>query len=217
MEIDKTYFDENYFTKGGDRGWYNQWAFALDNPFHKKWAEFCVQVLGIEKGARVLDIGCARGNVPLWLDKMGYQANGLDISEWAVKNAHLDHGAIQRGDISLTDEIPFEKGTFDYIISRETLEHIPPEKVSHAVNNIYNLTRVGGNILLAIATNRGDKETKKQGSDNADPSHVCIRTPYWWANKFDAVGFEIDYEKILQTQSLPDPLKFDWDFVIGVK
>lgn len=218
MKIDKNYYDKDYFCTGGVKGWYDESAFSIKNLWHKQLVEFYIEIFSHSRikpeGKMILDIGCALGNVPYWFNQLGYSAFGLDLSDWAVANCHLP-GKIFQGDIC--EDFPFEEA-FDYIVTRETLEHIYEEKIDKAVKNIFSLMKESGLGLIAAANNRVDKEIKKQrDSVNADPSHVTIKPLYWWLEKFRTVGFKIDYDTTLFAGSLDWSQKYDWDLLVITK
>ena len=87
--FDSTYYDESYFTKEGCKGWYDEHAFKLTQIFHKNWAEFVIYNLKIKANDNLLDIGCARANAVYWWTQRLINAYGVDISKWAIKNAHI--------------------------------------------------------------------------------------------------------------------------------
>jgi len=214
--FDSDFYNQDYFEKAGHYGWYDKTAFALEQPFHKKWAELIAHGLNIPQKATLLDIGCARGNAVYWWQQMGIYAFGVDISQWAIEHAHTNSCIcldITRG----FNGFLFNYTRFDYAVCRETIEHIPEQKVSFVLSEIHKILNPEGIFLLSPATNRGGKEDKKRESWKVDPSHVTIKTPYWWTTKLERAGFQIDFRKTYKLSSEDMPLLNTWDLIVAVK
>lgn len=69
---------------------------------------------------KVLEIGCGLGSLLGYLNKDGCQAEGIDISEYAVKVCR-DKGL--KTQVANAEELPFEDNSFDYVVSAHILEH----------------------------------------------------------------------------------------------
>jgi SAM-dependent methyltransferase len=103
-------------------------------------------------GARnALDIGCATGFVVEVLRELGVDAQGCDVSRFAVQSAAP--GA--KGHIRLADlmtGLPWPSRTFDIVSVLETLEHLPPDQVSQAIAEV---ARVCGGFVYATIPSFG--------------------------------------------------------------
>ena len=209
------YYDERYFTLGGCKGWYDQSAFAKDNQFHKARATDVVEVLPLAPKSSVLDVGTARGNLPMWLTEFGMEGFGTDVSRWAVRKSHLDPDHVQWSDMRQEGERPFGGKQFHAITSREVLEHIDDEHVDAFLSNLFELTVPGGYSMHWIATDRNAKEQKKQAdAKNYDQSHVCIVGPDWWVDRFEKAGFELSANLTVKAMHRPDAVRYDWDCIV---
>lgn len=76
-------------------------------------------------GKRALDFGCGTGRSTRFLQKLGFQTIGIDISEDMIEKAREidpegDYRLIEEGDFS-----QFERGAFDLILSAFPFDNIP--------------------------------------------------------------------------------------------
>jgi SAM-dependent methyltransferase len=103
-------------------------------------------------GARnMLDIGCATGYVVEVLRELGLDAQGCDVSRFAVESA--TPGA--KGHVRLADVmtgLPWPERTFDVVSVLETLEHLPPDQVTQAIAEV---ARVCGGFVYATIPSFG--------------------------------------------------------------
>lgn len=96
---------------------------------------------------RTLDVGCATGFVVEALRELGIDATGIDVSQYAVEHAALGaRGHVQYGDLSR--KLPFPSGRFDVVTVLETLEHMPPDAVPHALAELRRVT--AGYVVATI-------------------------------------------------------------------
>ena len=77
----------------------------------------------IEKGQKVLDIGCGDGLLLSALAQKGVSAFGIDISEEGVKKCREKGLDVSVVDIT-TENLPFQDGTFDTVVMLDVLEHV---------------------------------------------------------------------------------------------
>jgi SAM-dependent methyltransferase len=97
--------------------------------------------------ARTLDVGCATGFVVEALRELAIDAEGVDVSRWAVQHPALGaRGHIGYGD--LLDRLPFPDDSFDLVSAFETLEHLPPGSVPRALAELHRVTR--GYVVATI-------------------------------------------------------------------
>jgi len=80
------------------------------------------------KGRKTIDFGCGTGRSTRFLQKLGFDAVGVDIAEDMIKQAreidpYGDYRLIEDGDFS-----QFEEGVYDLILSAFTFDNIPTEK-----------------------------------------------------------------------------------------
>jgi SAM-dependent methyltransferase len=94
---------------------------------------------------RLLDIGCGTGTVIEAANRRGWQAEGVDLSPYAVGNAN------ERGiNATVVDgtELPYEDQSFDVVTAWNLIEHVDDVRV--ALAEWWRVLRVGG--VLAVDT-----------------------------------------------------------------
>jgi SAM-dependent methyltransferase len=100
---------------------------------------------------RTLDVGCATGFVVEVLRELGVEAQGCDISAYAVDHATAGaRGHVRVGD--LLAGLPWPDASFDLVSVLETLEHLPPDRVPGA---LVELRRVCAGFVYATIPSFG--------------------------------------------------------------
>lgn len=90
--------------------------------------------------ARSLDAGCALGFVVEALRELDVDAEGIELSRWAVENGAAGaRGHVRQG--SLTDRLPWPDDSFDVVSSLEVLEHLEPRHVPAAIAELARVSR----------------------------------------------------------------------------
>ena len=127
---------------------------------------------------RVLDAGCALGLLVETLRAQGIDAEGIDISSYAIANVHEPIRPFCRQGSIATD---FSQH-YDLIVSIEVLEHMPPREGEEAIANFCRHT---DDVLFSSTP-----------SDNREPSHVNVRPAEYWAELFARHGFyrDVDFD-----------------------
>lgn len=77
----------------------------------------------LANGLRVLDAACGEGYGTAMIASAGAKlAVGVDVDEKAVEHARERYGLdFRQGDVT---ELPFDEGSFDLVVSFETIEHV---------------------------------------------------------------------------------------------
>lgn len=133
---------------------YEEWHAGLDTdagataPWHQ-------MVLGAAEplidGARVLEIGCGRGGfVPSLIAAGAREVVAADFSETAVAKArsHASDRGLTGVEFRVEDieAIDLPSGSFDLVVSCETIEHVPNPR--QAVAELARVLRPGGYLVL---------------------------------------------------------------------
>ncbi len=114
-----------------------------------------IEMARIKPGDKVLDVGCGSGNLTLtaskYIGKTG-SVNGIDASpemiEVARKKARRT-GSDTHFDVELIERIPYPEATFDVVISRLMIHHLPDDLKRQAFTEVLRVLRPGGLFFIA--------------------------------------------------------------------
>lgn len=85
-----------------------------------------------------LDVGCAKGFLVRALRRMGIEAWGIDLSEYAVSTAPEEvRGWLKACSIQ---EAGFPDGSFELVLALEILEHIPLTDIEEVIRKLFFIT-----------------------------------------------------------------------------
>jgi len=124
-----------------------------------------------------LDIGCGTGNLVSILRSYGIDAYGVEISEHALEMADKSvRPFLKHGDIA---NLPYEKSTFDLVLTFDVLEHLERSKIKKAINESIRVSRKY--VMHKIFTN---ENLWIRAFHMKDFSHLSILTKKFWRRKF---------------------------------
>jgi SAM-dependent methyltransferase len=167
-------FNEDYYQNGIEKGvslYSNyRWIPELSIPI----AHRLTVNLGITTEDKVLDFGCALGFIVKSFRLLGINAWGYDISEYAINNVPSDtEEYVYRG-------ITWRSKTWDWIICKDVLEHIPYEEIDETLQN---LRGCGANIFVVVPLADGDKYNEPLYE--LDATHIIRENIEWWKDRFN--------------------------------
>lgn len=134
----------------------------------------------LNKTGRVLDIGCGAGDNAKVLKPLGYEIDGITISETELKEAlpFLRKGFLFNLENGLPEEVKNEQ--YDYVICSHVLEHICyPENLLRDIKNC--LSKDG--ILIVALPNLFHYKSRIElikGNFNYAPSGIWDNTHFKW-------------------------------------
>jgi SAM-dependent methyltransferase len=122
-----------------------------------------------------LDAGCAKGFLVGALRERGVDAEGFDISEYAVSDVpEAARGHVRVG--SLTE--PIER-RYDLVTCIEVIEHLDPADTAAGVAALCSASDA-----VLVSTTPGDR---------GEPTHVNVQPPERWSQLFALHGFFRDF------------------------
>lgn len=169
-------------------------GFSYDGRYADAASRIC-QFYGLKPGDRVLEIGCAKGFLLVEFLSLGMKVAGLDLSEYAIRSSHPTvKGRIQLGD---SIHLPFRDSSFDLVVAKEVLPHIPADGLNVAINECMRVAK--GPIFFEIQC--GETPVEIDYMLRWDPTHQTARSSKWWDALFANLGYEGDVNyKVLITE-----------------
>lgn len=108
----------------------------------------------LRPGERVLDVGCGTGVLTCLAAEMvgpDGKAVGIDPSQEMIRVA-MRHAGAANGKVEFhvgaVEELPFENGTFDLILSSMMLHHLPTELKKTGLREVFRVLKCGGRLLV---------------------------------------------------------------------
>ena len=177
----KNLFNEDYYERGQELGLSGytdyRWIPDLTIPFAQKTIEY----LSLKKEDKILEFGCAKGFFVKALRDLGYCSYGVDISEYAIKNAPKD---VQK--YLYHSEEMVEGDRYDWIIAKDVLEHVPHRLLS---NQIKEFSKICNKIFVIVPL--GDGENYIIPEYESDITHYIREDENFWIRKFYKEGFSL--------------------------
>ena len=133
---------------------YGYGGFHYDGRW-KSVAKDIVAHFGLSPGDRVLDVGCAKGFLVKDLLALGIDAFGVDISSYAL--LHCESEVIGRLHLGSADRLIFPDGSFDAVISINTIHNLPRDRCLAALSSIERLAPGKGFVQVDSYLNADQK------------------------------------------------------------
>jgi len=179
-------FDLEYFEQGPMTGkslYTNyRWLPELTLPM----CHHLITYFGISADARILDFGCAKGYVVQGFRMFGYEAFGVDVSEYAISQAPKEvNGYVKKIE-------PFEslEGTFDWIICKDILEHLPYDKIDEQLQIFAQALQGIGGLIVMVPL--GDGKKYYIDAYEQDATHIIRENLHWWTEVLNKNGFNVE-------------------------
>lgn len=178
-------YNEDYFLRGqelGISGYTNyHWMPDLTIPMAQAIVDHC----GIVKGSRVLDFGCARGYLVKAMLGLGFDAYGVDLSEWALENCDPE----VKGRVTKIEGLAhrYMMTPFDWIVAKDVLEHV--EYVERMILALMDAATVG--VFAVVPLSPLDKNRYVIPSYEEDITHIQRWSLPTWVRMFIHPGWSV--------------------------
>ena len=127
---------------------------------HPRLKELLSQI-NISKQMKVLDIGCGRGDISLYLAKKAQGVTGIDYSRHAIKIAKNAKKKFPRNIQKKTKfymmnakRMAFQDNYFDAVFCIDVFEHLYPKELEAVLQEIKRVLKPNGLLFVHTGTNR---------------------------------------------------------------
>jgi SAM-dependent methyltransferase len=155
--------------------------------------------LGLEHGARVLEVGCGSGAVTRALALLPGTGSvvGVDPSPGFLAAARKLSGDIANVEFveGEAKALPLEDASFDAVVFHTTLCHVPDPDV--ALSDAFRVLRRGGRLAVfdgdyaTVTCASGDSDPLQACADAMKESHVFDR---WFVRRLPALALDAGFE-----------------------
>jgi ubiquinone/menaquinone biosynthesis C-methylase UbiE len=151
----------------------------------------------LKPGDQVLEIGCGIGTVVFELMKQGYDAVGTDISQVAIEYGRNKYRGV-RLEVLPAEELPFDAGTFDVVLSFDLFEHIA--RIDRHVSEVHRVLKPSGYYLFETPNKLSNvvSSTLTYKSLRWRRVHPSLHTPGQLQRRLARHGFETRFVKLDQ-------------------
>ena len=119
-------------------------------------AKDIIEHFKLNKGDRVLDIGCAKGFLVKDLLDLGIDAYGVDVSEYALQNCMPE--TVGRLHLCSAEDICFPKDSFAAVLSINTLHNLDKLLIKKALKKIEKIS--SGRAFEQVDSYHSDEQKK---------------------------------------------------------
>lgn len=194
-------FGENYYMNGVETGVSNYVDYRWLPELTLAMARSFMEIFGVEKEDTVLDFGCSRAYFVKALREHGVWSYGVDISEWAIKNCHEDVVPF------VSNNLEDFKQPFEYIFSKDVLEHIPTENLTKILEKLFSICTEAAIFIVPLARCEGGEYIYP--NDELDKTHIHRKTLQGWVDLIEP--FAKDFT-IFVSQKIPSLKKASEQF-----
>ena len=123
--------------------------------------QMALDLVSLQPGMQILDIGCGRGELLRFCAELGLTAWGIDYAEEALNLASEMLAAdesvefAQRIHIMRASalDLPAEPNSMDYVFMLDVVEHLYPHELQQALDEARRVLKPGGKILVHTMPN----------------------------------------------------------------
>lgn len=143
---------------------------------------------GLKPGCRVLDVGCGKGFLVKALLAQSMEAFGLDISFYAL--THCAPEVVGRLHLGTAEKLPFPDGSFDCVLSLNTIHNFPRQSAAIAMREIQRVSNGRAFVQVDSYLTPEQKEIFESWVLTAEFHDY----PDGWLKVFADAGYTGDYD-----------------------
>ena len=183
----------------------------------KRWAE------GLSYGATILDLGAGVGRHALSLQAAGFDLTALDAAPEGLDEIDKT-GTDVTCQLGRMDDLPFEDGTFDHVLSWNVIYHGDETVLLNTISEVRRVLKLGGTFMLTMLSKRrlrNDQEKLKSPKEISRNTWVFNdersdkRHPHYYCSAVEMLalfqGFEV---KWMEDREHDKPGSWHWYLIL---
>lgn len=184
----KGYYDKRFFTGGNKQGYFNYEGDS--NIINRNMEKFVKQIIKLKEPGNLLDIGCATGLFMIKAKEKGFDAYGIEMSDYAAMIAKKRFG--NKVINSSIEKANYRAGKFDVVTMFDLIEHLINPRL--VLKKVFKIMKKNG--LLVI--NTGNVESLlarilgRKWHFFAPPQHLFCFSINTLRTLLDQAGFRIE-------------------------
>jgi SAM-dependent methyltransferase len=167
---------------------------ALANePFQRGILALFAELVRAQGDGPVADVGCGPGRITAYLQSIGFDAFGIDLSPAMIDVARQDYPGL-RFEVGSMTHLELADDSVTGLLAWFSLIHVPDDEVPAVLAEFFRVLRPGGTLLLGFHAGEGS-ELKTQGY-GGHPMKVYVhrRSTAQVAAWLTAAGFTVEAE-----------------------
>ena len=149
------------------------------------------------QGKKIIDLGCAYGQVVASMVKRNYDAYGIDLSDFGIAEGHKEYPPLKSRTIqgSIHELSSYVNESFDFLYSQQVFEHIPCTVCDQLATETFRIAKPGATLWSGLVLDvLGVFQPQGFNPNDQDLTHINLRPKDWWDEKFEKAGWTIDME-----------------------
>jgi 2-polyprenyl-3-methyl-5-hydroxy-6-metoxy-1,4-benzoquinol methylase len=179
-----------------DAGWHSAVAQGKEQRGNLQTnLDFLAETSVLKPGDKILEIGCGIGTIVFELARQGYDVRGTDLSRVAIEYGRSKYKDIQL-QVQPAEELGFEDGTFDVVLSFDLFEHIA--SIDRHVAEVRRVLKPGGCYLFQTPNKWSNIpfEVLRTRSLGWRRYHPSLHTPGQLRRRLNKHGFRVQFVKM---------------------
>lgn len=124
---------------------------VLHGNMNVRMRDSTLKLLDVQRGEKVLDIGCGLGYFLLKLKGSGAELHGLDPSEESIE--YVKKNITEHAKVGSVEEIPYPDNMFDKVLFCEVIEHVEDDE--KVLREIRRILKPGGRLVVSTPSLKG--------------------------------------------------------------
>jgi SAM-dependent methyltransferase len=149
-----------------------------------------------EAGDRILDLGCAAGEITHFLSGFGCDVVGVDAEPLAVETARRLFPGL-RFEVADVAALPFPDGSFDKAVAADLVEHLDAETFARMLAETSRVLRPDGTLSI-YTPNPGHLIERLKARElllAQNPTHIGLRHAPELREELERAGFTVDRDE----------------------